>query len=234
MITFGVVVDRFFGAVLGRLVTLAIPTRGTERKLLARELVALYRNLQLAAELCQTVTERLDSGAPIGIEDDGWLLEIDWQAEIVSREMIHTVRRLKGALEVMDPPLARALEVLYEDKFSLLMIASSAIHFEPGSLRVWDASDALCNLHIENLLRRLDGPDVLEYVDWPYGAVTGGLRQGESAFDETSISVLDSHENRERVRAVSARLTLHRLALRDASRKVSEYVRAKFDLSDVL
>lgn len=234
MITFGVVVDRFFGAVLGRLVAVAIPARGAKRQLLVRELVALDRNLQIAAELCQTVTDRLDNGMPLGIEDDGWLLEIDCQASVVSHEMIHTVRRLKSAIEVMDPTLARALEVLYLDKFSLLVIASSAINFEQTSLRVWDASEALCNLHIENLFRRLDGSEVLEFVDWPYGAVSGGLGNGEPAFDETSISLLDSDENRERVRAVSERLTVHRLALLDASRKVSEYVRAKFDLSDVI
>lgn len=234
MITFGVVVDRFLGAVLGRLVAVAIPARGAPRQLLARELVALDRNLQMAAELCQTVSDRLDNVAPLGTDDDSWLLEIDCQASVVSHEMMHTVRRLQSAIEVMDPALARALEVLYLGKCSLLMIASSAIDYEESGLRVWDASEALCNLHIENLFRRLDGIEVLEFVDWPYGAVSGGLGNGEPAFDETSISLLDSDENRERVRAVSARLTVHRLALLDASRKVSEYVRSKFDLSDVV
>jgi hypothetical protein len=234
MLPFGQLISNVVSAVVGRLVSVAILGKGSERKHLARELLALDRNLIMAAELCQSVIDRLDNGSPLGIEDDYWLHETDWSASRVSSELMHTIRRLKGALERMDPPLAKALEVLYEDKFSLLMIASSSFHFDGGTLRIWSASEALCNLRLENLLRRLDGPDILEYVDWPYGAAEGGLGKDDDLYDETLITLDSDPENIKRTALVLSHLKVHRLALLDASRLVSDYIRAKFDLADVL
>lgn len=236
MMTLATFLNVVVKAAVVRLMSRALPTAPSARYKLAREFVALCRSMAILVELIDEVTDRLSRDPPVGFQDDEWLISVDGRVCETSDEMLGIVRRLKGAIEIFDPPLAKALEVMYESKFAILTYGSASFDFDTqrGTLVILDASDALCALHVDNLIRRFEGPDILEFVDWPYGSVIQGLSPGDDPFDEISVPLADDSVRREKLNGLLPRLALHRQALVDAGLRTSDFIRAQFSISDVV
>lgn len=236
MMTLATFLDVVVKAAIARLIGAALPATLPARRKLARELVALHRSMEMLVELIDEVTDRISREPPIGPQDDEWLIGVDVRVSDTSVEMLGTIRRLKGAIEIFDPALAKALEVMYESKFAILTYGSASFDFDlhRGTIVLLDASEALCALHVDNLIRRFEGPDILEFVDWPYGAVIQGLAPDADPFEEISVPLVDGPGRREMLAGLLQRLSLHRKALVDAGQRTSDFVRTQFSISDVV